>query len=226
MANHYLMKYKGRFRILPELNLDTGDFPRDEFGNIDETYDDLYISCQNGNKIKSAYLDESRRMLLSAYIPSLGRGRNVKKALDKEGIFYTNYEETDAEVLFLFRAKDIEPVAKLMKAKTSGANISPFSTKNLPKSNVEIPIEEIKRYKEITSVVQKGEFLLIHKITTSFLTNILEKKLKKKDKNFNYEIDMRKLKMSRQVKEYIYIKNLFEEYLVYLKNEIDKLYSK
>ena len=220
------MKYKGTYRVLAELDLRTNDFPRDEFGNIDEDYDDLYISCQQGNKIKSAYLDESRRMLLSAYIPSLGRGRNIKKALDKEGIFYTDYEETDAEVLFLFKAKDIEPIAKLMKAKTSGASISPFSTKNLPKSNVEIPTEEIKRYKEITSVIQKGGFLLIHKITTSFLTDILEKKLKKKDKDFNYEADMRKLKMSRQVKEYIYTKGFWQEYLEYLKNEIDNLYSK
>ena len=218
------MKYKGTYRILAELDQDTNDFPRDSSGNIDEDYDDLYISCQNGNKIKSAYL-ENNRMLLSAYIPSLGRGRNIKKELDKEGIFYTDYEETDAEVLFLFKAKDIEPIAKLMKAKTSGANISPFSVKNLPKANIQIPTEEIERYKEITSVIQKGDLLFIHRVTTAFLTDILEKKSKKSSKDFNYKTDMKKLKLSRQAKEYIWIKNFWEEYLEYLKKEIDNFYN-
>lgn len=217
----YLLKYKGTYRVLGELDLDTGDFPRDANGSIDEDYDDLYISCQYGNKIKSAHLDESRRMLLFAYIPSIGRGRNIKKALDEQGIWYDDYEETDAEVTFFFKAKDIEPVAKLMKARTTGANISPFSEKNLPKnSDVKIPTELMNEYKAISSKVDRKDLLIIGRITKSFLADILAKKLK-----IDYRTDMKKLHMSRQTKEYIYTKNMWSEYLKYLDERITEYYS-
>ena len=80
--SHYLMKYKGTYRILPELDVDTHDFPRDANGEIADGYDDLYISCYYGNKIFMYGHDVNKRAILSAYIPSLGRGRNIKKVLD------------------------------------------------------------------------------------------------------------------------------------------------
>lgn len=114
-----------------------------------------------------------------------------------------------------------------MKVKTSGANISPFSTKNLPKANVEIPTEEIERYKAITAEVQKEDLLIIHRITSDFLSNILAKKYKKLgNKKFDVMVDMRKMMMARMAKEYIYSKGMFEEYLNYLKKEINKFYDK
>ena len=98
MANCYLMKYKGTYRILPTLDKETNDFPRTANGEIDDTYDDLYISCQYGNKIFVWGHDTNGRVLLQAYIPSITRGRNIKKSLDGQNISYTNYFETDEEV--------------------------------------------------------------------------------------------------------------------------------
>ena len=222
----YLMKYKGTYRILPELDLETNDFPRDANGEIDKSYDDLYISCQQGNKIYAYGQDDNKKMLLIAYIPSVGRGRNIKKVLDKDKIFYSDYNESDIEVWFKFKAKDIEEVAKLLKVRTNGADISPFSKKNLPKTKlVEIPTDKIDEYKGITSVVLKNDLLIIHKITTAFLTDILEKKSKKNNKGFDYKTDMKKMMLSRQTKEYIWVKGFWEEYLKYLKKEIDKYYK-
>lgn len=220
--NHYLMKYKGTYRILAELDKNTNDIPRNSNGEIATGYDDLYISCQYGNKIFTYGHDTNGRMLLTAYIPSIGRGRNIKKTMDEQGIAYTNYVETDEEVEFRFKAKDIESIARLLKAKTSGANISPFSSKNLPKSKVEIPTDEIQRYKEIIALVPKDDLLIIHKITTTFLESVLQKKCKKNNKEFNYKIDMKKMCMGRQTKEYIREKGFWEEYLVYLQKEIKK----
>ena len=113
-----------------------------------------------------------------------------------------------------------------MKAKTIGANISPFSAKNLPKSkNVEIPLEKIQRYKEIISQVERGDLLIIHTITDKFLSSILQRNYRKYDKKFNYKTDMKKCKMSRQTKEYIYFKNMWDEYLSYMDKEIAKFYK-
>lgn len=224
--SHYLMKYKGTYRVLPVLDEVYHDLPRDNSGNISHEEVELYIACQYGNKITEYGKDGSNRMVLRAYIPSLGRGRNIKKALDEKNIPYTNYLETDEEVEFRFKAKDIATIAELMKAKTAGADISPFSTKNLPKADVEIPTAEIERYKAVVAEVQKGDLLIIHRITTDFLSSFLEKKYKKLDnKNFDHKQDMKKLQMSRQPKEYILYKGLWEEYLSYLEKEIKKFYT-
>lgn len=223
---HYLMKYKGTYRVLPVLDEVYHDLPRDASGNIIHEEVELYIACKNGNKITEYGKDTSNRMVLRAYIPSIGRGRNIKKAMDAKGIPCTNYRETDEEVEFRFKAKDIEPIAELMGVKTGGANISPFSTKNLPKADIEIPTEEIERYKAVTAEVQKEDLLIIHRITTDFLSNFLEKSIKKLgNKNFDVSIDMKKMMMSRMAKEYIYTKNMWDEYLNFLHKKIEKFYK-
>lgn len=223
--NHYLMKYKGKYRVLPELDLIYHDLPRDTSGNIIHEDVALYIACQYGNRITEWGHDTNGRMLLQAYIPSIGRGRNIKKAMDAKGIPYTHYWETDVEAEFRFKAKDIEPIAELMKAKTGGANISPFSIKNLPKANVEIPLAEIERYKAVVADVQKDDLLIIHKITTSFLSTVLTKKYKAVCNKFNYVVDMKKMMMGRMAKEYIYSKEMWDEYLEYLDKKIEKFYK-
>lgn len=224
--SHYLMKYKGTYRVKPELDVNTHDIPRDANGDIADGWDDLYIDCRYGNKIYMYGHDVNKRAILSAYIPSLGRGRNIKKVLDEKEIPYTDYIETDSEVCFNFKAKHIEELAKLLKAKTAGADISPFSVKNLPRDkSIEIPSDEIKRYKEITNRVQKNDLLLIHKITSDFLSVVLQKKYRKYDKKFDYKRDMKRLMLARQIKEYIWTKEMWEEYLKYLNKEITDFYK-
>lgn len=214
---NYLMKYKGKYRLLCELDQNTNDFVRNEDNSIEDI--DVYIACQHGNKIFNWGHGK-----LIAYIPSVGRGKNIVKALNENGVEYTDYLETDEEVEFKFKAADIEIVAELMKAKTSGASISPFSTKNLPKSNVVIPTDKIALYKEITSDIPKGDLLIIYKLTNEFLDEILAKALGRKGKRklvlFDYKSDMKKMKLARQTKEYIYIKGLWSEYLDYLENNL------
>lgn len=219
--SNYLMRYKGKYRLLCELDQNTNDFPRDDNGNIEDI--DMYISCQHGNRIYNFGHGK-----LIAYIPSLGRGRNITKALKENSVEYTNYIETDEEVEFRFKATDIEIVAELMKAKTSGASISPFSSKNLVKrKDIIIPQEEVGKYKEIISVIDKKDLLIINRITKQFINN-MEKSLKKstKDKAFDIKKDMKKSMLSRQSKEYIYYKNYWNKYLKYLENEINTYYLK
>ena len=163
-------------------------------------------------------------MWLEAYIPSISRGRNIIKEVKEKGIEYSNYIETDKEVIFRFKAKDIDEIAKLLKAKVSGANISPFSSKNLPqdKNLVSIPTDKMQEYKDIIGKVNEGNLLIIHRITNDFLANILEKRFRKTDKTFSYKTDIKQLKLSRLVKEYIYYKDMWQEYVAYLDKEINK----
>lgn len=224
--SHYLMKYKGTYRVLPVLDEVYHDLPRDTYGNINHDEVELYIACQYGNKITEYGKDSSNRMILKAYIPSIGRGRNIKKAMDAKNIPYTDYFETDEEVEFRFKAKDIAMIAELVKVITKGANVSPFSNKNLPKSDVEIPSMEIERYKSVIAEVQNDDLLVIHRITNDFLTNFIERKCRKTEgKNFDISTDMKKMKMKRMTKEYIWTKGYWEEYLNFLQKKIMEFYK-
>lgn len=213
--SYIVNKFKGKYRILPELDLETNDFPRDSNGSIADGYDDLYISCLHGNKIY--YYGHG---IFVAYIPSLIRGHNVIKALDKIGFEYFDYREYDSEVEFKFKGTKMDTVAELLKARTFGAGISPFSSKNLPKARVSIPEEEIKKYRNVISEVKKEDYLTLHKFTQNFLKDVLQKTLKKQNKDFDYLTDMKHMKMARMAKEYIYTKGLWEEFLMYLKKMI------
>lgn len=108
----YLMKYIGTYKILAELDWNTCDYPKDKNGNIDNSYDDFYIECYNGNRIWSY-----GHGLLTAYIPSLKRGHNIIKYLDETKIPYEKYEENDSEILFNFKSKYIEKIAKILRVK-------------------------------------------------------------------------------------------------------------
>lgn len=225
MAN-YLLKYKSKYRLLPELDKDTKDFVRQDDGSIDDT--DVYIACQHNCKIMTyGHIDGKKPVWLTAYIPSIIRGRKIANALKEQDIEIVHYSETDEEIIFRFKAKDIEVVAALMKAKTSGANISPFSTKNLPRSKVEIPTDKIALYKEITAIVPRNDLLSIYRVTNEFLEEILQKTIVKttKNKKFDYKVDMKYMCLGRQTKEYIYVKGLWDEYLDYLKNKLEEIYK-
>lgn len=73
MAN-YLMRYKGIYRLKAHIDQNTNDFPRDWNGLIDS--DDVYIKCALGCQIY-----HYGHGVLVAYIPSIGRGHNILKAL-------------------------------------------------------------------------------------------------------------------------------------------------
>ena len=223
MSNRYMMKYKGSYRLLPVIDQETNDFPRTPSGDVEEDLE-IYIACQHDNRIYAYGTDGHKEMQLAAYVPSLGRGRNVRKAMDKEKIEYYAYDETDEEVRFLFSAKDIERVASLLKAKTGGANISPMSKRNLPKDkSVQIPDEDMKRYKDITSSLDKDKMFSIKSVNKSFMDNVLAKRLKENPrarKPFDYKTDMRKMMLSGNLKCYIYQKGLWNDYLEYLSNNI------
>lgn len=223
MSNRYMMKYKGKYRLLSPIDQETNDFPRTPSGDVEEDLE-IYITCQHGSKIYAYGTDGHKEMQLAAYVPSLGRGRNVRKAMDKEKIEYYAYDETDEEVRFFFSSNDIEKVAKLLKAKISGANISPMSKRNLPKNNnVIIPDDDMAMYKYATSSINSNNMAKMKSLNKSFMDDVLAKKLKENPrarKPFDYKADMRKLMLAGKTREYIWVKGLWKEYVDYLNDNL------
>ena len=223
MSNRYMMKYKGKYRLLSPIDQETNDFPRTPNGDVEEDLE-IYITCQYDNRIYAYGTDGHKEMQLAAYIPSLGRGRNIRKAMDKEKVQYYAYDETDEEVRFIFSAKDIEKVASLLKAKTGGANISPMSKRNLPKDNsVTITDDDMAMYKNVISSINSGNMVRLKSLNKSFMDNVLAKRLKENPrarKPFDYKADMRRLMLAGKTKEYIWVKGLWKEYIDYLNDNL------
>ena len=69
------MKYKGTYRLKAAIDQSTNDYPRDDSGGIDPSFDDIYIKCYGGAQIYHYGFST-----LVAYIPSIGRGQNILKA--------------------------------------------------------------------------------------------------------------------------------------------------
>ena len=97
----------------------------------------------------------------------------------------------------------------------------------MPKNkSVVIPDEEIARYKEISCKVEKKDMRLFKTLNDKFLES-MQRKIRKNtdDKQFDVKQDMKKEKLGRQVKEYIYMRGFWDEYLKYLDKNITAYYN-
>lgn len=207
MSISYLVdKFKGKYRIKVPYNRATNDFSRKLNGTLEDV--DLYINCQYGNKVF-----HYGGNILQAYIPSIGRGNNVLKSIDESLIF--DIEKTDSEVLFKFKYSNSDKIIPLLKPKTGGANISPFSSKNLPSNkNYEIPDDEINMYKSIVAKIPPERILSISHSTDNFIKTLVTKKTSLDD----IKADM-KLKCLKG-KEYIHSIGKWSEYIKFLETEL------
>ena len=146
------------------------------------------------------------------------RGHNIVKTIqqsDPSLIF--DIEETDSEILFKFKYVNSDKIIPLLKPRTSGSQISPFSSKNLPKSNFKIPDDKLTQYKQIVSKIPPEKLLTLSRMAYSYLQTLVTKK----NTWENIKSDMR-LKCVKG-KEYIYMIDKWEEYLKYLENEIKEM---
>lgn len=226
MADWLSTNVRDKYRVLAEYDTEKNDFPRDDNGNVDRSTG-TYIRCANDIKIYAYGRDGHREMQLCCYVPSLCRGRNIKKKMKSCDIKFYDYDETDSEVSFKFSSINVDKVADIVGARTSGKGISPFSIKNLPKSDIKLPDEELQRYKDITAKIHDGDWLIIKSINNKFMDEVLAKKLRppKTRKPFDYKSDRRSMGLARDVKAYIYIKNMWDEYMYYLDSAIDDYYN-
>lgn len=205
-------KFKGIYRLKVPIDSHTNDYCRKLNGTYEDI--DMYIDCQFGNKV--FHFGGS---ILQAYIPSLQRGHNIVKAIQQSNpsiIF--NIEETDSEILFKFKYVDSDKIIPLLKPRTSGASISPFSLKNLPRNkDFKIPDGKLTQYKQIVSKIPPEKLLIIGRMTNSFLQTLITKK----NTWENIKADMR-LKCVKG-KEYIYMIGKWDEYLKYLNDKITEM---
>ena len=204
----FLEKYTGTYRVLGCLDSYTNDFPRDETGNIDPSYDDLYIPCSRGKSvIKHTYEDDK---LVLCFYNKCSTARNVYKELkDKYKKLDIEFEDCGEDGLIYFKADDIKKIATVVKPRTSGASIKWNSVKNLPKVKYEIPSKDLKRLSDITAGLSKVEKMKFGKnVSSEFL---LSHKLKEEQNQSRLS-----------PKEFIHSKGLWDDYMIKANKEVKK----
>jgi len=216
MANWLYTNCYGKYRLKLPIDKNTNDFPRNvdkngKYGSIEDI--DMYIPCKYG---EISYYGHGK---LNVFITSKIIGnRLVKEFMIGRGITLHHLVEGDDEISFVISCKYLDYIAQVLKAQTMGKNIRPTSTKNLPTSDYEMPIEKMKEYKRITAGIPLGEGLKVKSITDRFLTEILAKKYKIGD----IGADMKLRCMVRQRKEYIDSYDMWDEYIEFLEKELAK----
>ena len=181
---------------------------------MDGTYEDIdcYIDCYKG--IRIYYYGKS---ILEAYIPSLIKGNNLIRQIQEktDSCILFNIVRTDSEVLFQFKSSDMSILEKYLKPKTNGSNISPFSSKNLPKNKgYIIPKDELAVYRNIIEKAGKNRIIELTHMTNSYLKSLASKKYKWED----IKADMALKGLSG--KNYIHSIGKWDEYINYLKKGI------
>lgn len=207
--SYLIKKYKGIYRLRTPID-QNNQFPRE----FDKKYaeNDIYISCQHGNKV--FYYGSG---ILQAYIPSIIRGHNIIKYINenfgRDIIF--DIEENDSEILFKFKSKYDNDIVPLLKPKTSGANISPFSTKNLPRNkDYKIPDEDLDRYKNIVAKIPRERILDLSHRTNSFIKSLATKK------NSMEKIKADMALKGLKGKEYIHSIGMWDKYIKFLEENV------
>ena len=170
--NEEYMYYSG-WSGVEELDIPNNNYDSHHFVSVDNNGNILgYISysvsfvTMSADRFGAISFDKGNVSFV-AYIPSIGRGHNILKAIANDiGLpEYETYEElykaledegtvrsimeNDKEIEFKFHARKLEYIALFLKPAIAGADISPFSTKNLPKCDYTIPEGDLAEYNAI-----------------------------------------------------------------------------
>ena len=209
--NRYLEKYVGKYRVLAHYDIDTQDFPRDESGEIDSTFDDLYIPCKKG--IITHTYDDFDNLVFCVYDKRPSVVKSIYEEINKK------YPDIDIQLIIngndgyiYFYDKDINKIASIVKPKTSGAKIKWSDNRNLPKIEYVIPEEDLNKYIKATSKIPKNKKMIFMKSCNSDFLESISKK------DFDAKLDM---KLSRlTVKEYIHSKEMWDKYIRFIKKKV------
>lgn len=207
----YLENYVGKYRVVAPYDLSLEDFPRDDKGSIEESFDDLYIPCRKG-VIKHTYEPGK----LYWYTTSAQQGHNIYKELLKK---YPDLEIEAEEVgsydyLLFFSENDLDKIAEIVQPRTSGAKIKPFSDKNLPKVPYTIPEKDNKKFNAMVEDMDKiTKMQFIRRVCYDFDPIIQEKKGKK------YDLISERKKSRLKPKMFIHSIGMWDDFIEFVKQE-------
>lgn len=115
----------------------------------------------------------------------------------------------------------MKEMSTVLQPQVSGASISPFSSRNLPKKKCVLTNAQIEEYKKITSIIPRDDKLKVSHINNKFLDERLCKKLHISTQDAKAEMKKELLKLL----DYISYKGMWDDYVNYLRKELNNIYE-
>ena len=216
---------------------------RSKKGKLVNSTNDVYIDCRKGriyyygSSVLEVYIPKknvARNVIKSLVSADLVKRHTTAQVNQKTGSLiesvdydvlykeisesteYPIYDlyENDKEFTCKIKAEDLDWIKDEIGIRTTGADISPFSVKNLPKIKHEIPADDEEKYKNITSELGLECGRLIKSANAKYvkrLNKLLQTDIKNDAKN-----------SSMKLKDYIHFlgKEQWDDYIEFLKKEI------
>ena len=110
-----MLKYKNKYRVVCHFDLET----------LEPIKEDIFIYCANGGEIYRYSKDT-----LAFYRNSILNKKMLHK-LDEAKVTYKNMAIGSGETLIYFDEKDLDKTVDIFHIRTSGANVYPYSYRNL-----------------------------------------------------------------------------------------------
>lgn len=211
----YLLKYVGKYRVEAEI---IDDFPRNKEGEIEESFDDLFIPCTYG-VIKHTYAGND--ILCVCMYDRQSMGIKIEKRI-KEAFPQIEIECEAAcnDYYIYFNANDIEKIATIIKPRTKGKNIDPFdmAVKEIKKkiitktkNNYEIPVKDQNALYSITrSMTDRSAKMKFFK---TYSSRYIEK--------IGREVDFNKSPL--KIKQFIHSIGEWNNYVDFIQKSFDTL---
>lgn len=212
----YLMKFVGNYRVLPQLNPETGCFPYTlDDTSIPDSYEDLYIPCKKG-EIRHTY--DSKYELVLVFLNKYKTAQGVIRALKSKKLDIL-VDEIGIDVMIYFKEKDLSTIASIVSPKTAGAKIKPFSAKNMSVVEYHIPECDLDLLAQSYGNMDKSQKLKYCKTWIKEFDEVIKKKSKKK----KYDVDLERDLSGLKNKEFIHSVGLWKEYCSFIKDKSEKL---
>lgn len=241
--SYLIEKFKGQYRLSCPIDKSTNDFPRKLNGTYEDA--DIYIDCLQGNRIY--YYGKG---FLEAYIPSIGRGRNIIRQIYAKLInpYNVNIETTDRKIFYSIIDKELyeseisksELITNIVETDSEISFYFPFKhsesiipflkpktvgANRSPFSAKNLPKEKYD--------IPESEMREYRDITNPLVLNNQSLMLSKMTQNYinimsknkTYKsIDMKALMKKKMLKgkEFIHSEGYWDNYLKFLKGEIVK----
>ena len=241
--------FRGKYRLLAPVDANTNDFPKTLSGTNEESdiyipcKSDGQISYY-GKSILEFYMPHIKtgnnivREIYAKYInpdntkkivTQLSKGEKTIYKIIDEDIYNSdlnsnqniifNVKYTDEEVIFQFKYVNSEKIIPLLKPSTTSCNRSPFSTKNLPKTDYTIPEDDLSLLKAVTDQYPNLHTVEIGHIAKKFISKLSSKR----NSQEKIKADMRKKCLSGQ--KYIHSIGKWDDYLKFVDKTLKSKYQ-
>lgn len=209
--SHPFCKYVGTYSVLAEYDRSTNDWVRDEYGNLDESFEDFYIPLEDDKGRILYYYDKILILYITGDSALYRKLKNIQKKnpVKKAKELGIHDLSGSGEGFIHINEKDLPKYLEYITPKTTNKKRDPFDYRNLPVP-YKIPKKDLKDSEEIISKINSQGNFKFANLSRKFIKTVCNVDLS----------DFRKSGLT--FSNFIHQNGKWEEFLIFLKKNINK----